>query len=71
MWKISIKKKTVCTQCQMLIHCTGVESCTLFIYNSIEPIIIKIGRDKTFIESLFDRITYFYFNFYLPNIICI
>lgn len=68
--KLVLKKSNIYfTQCQMLIHCTGVESCTLFVYNTIEPVFIKIERDQTFIRYLLERMTFFYFNYYLPSLL--
>lgn len=70
--KIVLRKSSMYfTQCQVLIHCTGVEYCTFFVYNTIEPVIIKIGRDQTFIRSLLERMTYFYFKYYLPSLLFI
>jgi len=39
----------------MLIHCTGLNSCILFIYNNIDPISIIIEKDEHFIQSLFEE----------------
>lgn len=68
--KPELKKSSMYfTQCQMLIHCTGLNSCILFIYNNIDPISIIIEKDEYFIESLLERMTFYYFNFYLQKLV--
>jgi len=56
------------TQCQILMYCTGLEQCDLFVYNKIEPVTVTIQRDVSFLKSLITRQEFFYFSFYLPNL---
>jgi len=56
------------TQCQILMYCTGLEKCDLFVYNKIEPVTVTIERDVSFLKSLIARLEFFYFSFYLPNL---
>lgn len=57
------------TQCQILMMCTGLQKCDLFIYNNIKPIILCIERNDTFLNNISKKIEIFYFNYYLPNIV--
>lgn len=57
------------TQCQILMFCSGLEQCDLFVYNTIEPITVTVEKNILFLEKLITRLEYFYFNFYLPNIV--
>lgn len=56
------------TQCQILMYCTGLKKCDLFVYNKIEPVTVTIERDDSFLKSLIARLEFFYFSFYLPNL---
>lgn len=57
------------TQCQILMMCTGLQKCDLFIYNNIKPIILSIERNDTFLNNISKKIEIFYFNYYLPNLV--
>lgn len=57
------------TQCQILMFCSGLEQCDLFVYNTIEPITVTVEKNILFLEKLITRLEYFYFNFYLPNVV--
>lgn len=57
------------TQCQILMYCSGLNKCDLLVFNQIDPIIIKIDKNDTFLKKILTRLEYFYFNFYLPNVL--
>lgn len=71
MWTIRNKtKQYVFYLVSVLMHCAGIESYTLFPYNTINPVIIKIGRDQIFIRHLLKRIPFlFYQVYYLLNLL--
>ncbi|KAL4111922.1 hypothetical protein QTP88_015789 [Uroleucon formosanum] len=56
------------TQCQILMYCTGLKKCDLFVNNKIEPVTVTIEKDDSFLKSLIARLEFFYFSFYLPNL---
>jgi len=56
------------TQIQMLLYCTGLNDCHLFIFNKIKPLLLIIKRDLTFLENIIPKLDKFYFSFYLPNL---
>lgn len=56
------------TQIQMLLYCTGLNDCHLFIFNEIKPLLLIIKRDLTFLENIIPKLDKFYFSFYLPNL---
>jgi len=67
--KLALKTSSMYyTQCQILMHCTGLDTCDLFIYNNIEPVLITIEKNHYFLLKLIDRMSFIYFNFYLPKL---
>jgi len=40
------------TQIQILLYCTGLNYCNLYIFNDIRPLLLIIKRDKSFLDSL-------------------
>lgn len=57
------------TQCQIIMFVTGLDKCDLFIYNSIKPLLICLEKDELFLKKVILKLEYFYFNYFLPNII--
>lgn len=67
--KIELKRSSLYyTQIQLLMYCSGLKFCDLFIYNNIKPILLTINQNNAFMSSLLPKIEYFYFNFYLPKL---
>lgn len=68
--KLALKMSSIYyTQCQILMHCTGLVACDLFIYNDIMPVlIITVEKNDCFLLKLIDRMSYFYFNYYLTHL---
>lgn len=56
------------TQCQILMMCTGLKKCDLFIYNNIKPLTLTIQRNDSFLIEISKKIENFYFNYYLQNL---
>jgi len=56
------------TQIQMLLYCTGLNNCHLFIFNEIKPLLLIIKKKLTFLENIIPILDTFYFSFYLPNL---
>jgi len=66
--KIILKKShQYYTQCQILMFVTGLSSCDLFIYNSIQPVLICIEKDDIFLRQILLKLECFYFKFFLPK----
>jgi len=57
------------TQCQIIMFVTGLDKCDLFIYNSIKPLLICLEKDELFLKKVILKLEYFYFNYFLLNII--
>lgn len=55
------------TQCQILMFVTGLSSCDLFIYNSIQPVLIYIEKDDIFLRQVLLKLECFYFKYFLPK----
>jgi len=67
--KIELKRSSLYyTQVQLLMYCSGLKFCDLFIYNTLTPILLTINQDNEFMRSLLPKIEYFYFYFYLPKL---
>jgi len=46
--KLHLKSRHVYyTQCQLLMHCSGLNSCDLFVYYNIEPILVTVEKKST------------------------
>lgn len=56
------------TQCQMLMFVSELNECDLFIYNTIDPLLITIKKDKYFLKQVLFKIECFYFKYYLPKL---
>ncbi|KAL5246383.1 hypothetical protein ACI65C_013791 [Semiaphis heraclei] len=56
------------TQIQILLYCTGLNNCNLYLFNDIQPLLLIIKRDTSFLDSLIPKLDLFFFMFYLPNI---
>lgn len=56
------------TQIQILLYCTGLSDCNLYIFNNIQPLLLIIKRDTSFLNSLIPKLDLFFFKFYLSNI---
>lgn len=66
--KIILKKShQYYTQCQILMFVTGLSSCDLFIYNSIQPVLICIEKDDIFLRQILLKLECFYFKLFLPK----
>lgn len=52
----------------MLLYCTGLNDCNLFIFNKIKPLLLIIKKDLTFLENIIPKLDKFYFSFCLPNL---
>lgn len=57
------------TQCQMLLYCTGLTICDLFIYSPVQCYCIPVQRDPQFISKCVLKLEMFYFNHYLPRLL--
>jgi len=67
--KIELKRSSFYyTQVQLLMYCSGLKFCDLFIYDTITLILLTINQDNEFMRSLLPKIEYFYFYFYLQKL---
>lgn len=57
------------TQCQIQMYCTGLKECDLFVCTKRDCITVPVKRDNLFLEKLVKKMEFFYFNYYLPEII--
>jgi len=64
-----ISRHVYYTQCQLLMHCSGLNSCELFVYNNIEPILVTVEKNQLFLNNLINKMSFFYFSFFLPKLI--
>jgi hypothetical protein len=46
------------TQIQMLLYCTGLNDCNLFIFNEIKPLLLIIKKDSTFLKSIIPKLDF-------------
>jgi len=53
-------------KCQLLMHCSGLNFCDLFIYNIIEPIQVTLEENQLFLNKLINKLSIFYINFFHP-----
>jgi len=56
------------TQIQIILHCTNLNTCNLFIFNEIDPLLLVIEKDITFLNNIIPKLNEFYFAYYLPNL---
>lgn len=57
------------TQCQILMYCTGLNQCDLLVYNTIDPIVVTVEKNDSFLQTVLTRLHFFYFYFFLPTTI--
>lgn len=56
------------TQIQIILYCTNLNTCNLFIFNEIDPLLLVVEYDKTFLTNIIPKLNEFYFTYYLPNL---
>lgn len=55
------------TQIQIVLHCTSLNTCNLYIFNEIKPLLLVIGKNVIFLNNIIPKLEKFYFN-YLQNV---
>lgn len=58
------------TQCQVLMFTTGLNSCDLYIYNCIKPLLLTVNKNEHFLLNTINKLESFYYTFYLPVCAC-
>jgi len=56
------------TQCQILMFVSELNECDLFIYNTIDPLLITIKKNESFLKQVLFKVECFYFKYYLPKL---